>query len=103
MNTAMWDHPLTGQQLSTVQGFGWIIIDPISKQLACGDVGFGAMEAPSAIADAVGRSAHEYLWRPQPCHQTSQPQVVHLSTSIPACHFLNLNVLSDQAQIRWKA
>ncbi|KAK9837602.1 hypothetical protein WJX74_001200 [Apatococcus lobatus] len=75
MNTAMWNHPLTGQQLSAVQGFGWLIIDPVSKQLACGDVGYGAMEAPSAIADAVGRSAHEYLMRPQPFPGTGQPQV----------------------------
>lgn len=81
MNTAMWDHPLTAQQLRTVRGFGWLIIDPVSKQLACGDVGFGAMEAPAAIADAVGRSAHEYLMQPQPFSGTGPPQVGPQQTS----------------------
>ena len=76
MNTAMWDHPLTGQQLQTLQGFGWQLIDPIAKQLACGDVGLGAMEEPPAIADAVGRASHEYLTRPSGFNPAGQPQVI---------------------------
>ena len=75
MNTAMWDHPLTAQQLAVLTGFGWQIIDPIAKQLACGDVGLGAMQEPSAIADAVGRASHEYLMRPIGFSHAGQPQV----------------------------
>ena len=74
MNSAMWDHPLTAQQVRGMEGFGWTIIEPISKQLACGDVGFGAMATPSAIADAVGRAAHMYLLHISGCTDPAQPQ-----------------------------
>ena len=75
MNTAMWEHPLTVQQLRTLKGFGYLVIDPVSKQLACGDVGFGAMESPEAIADTVGRSAHEYLMSHQRRVDNGRPAV----------------------------
>ena len=56
MNTHMWFHPLTAQQLATVQSFGPStvqLISPVSKILACGDLGAGAMAAVSDIAEAV--------------------------------------------------
>ncbi len=66
MNTAMWRHPVTGRQVKTLEeGWGstdegehgegdvngegalekgWItVLRPIEKELACGDVGSGAM------------------------------------------------------------
>jgi phosphopantothenoylcysteine synthetase/decarboxylase len=50
MNTAMWDHVVTQEQLSTIQQFAprthpenVIIIDQMTKTLACGDVGKGAL------------------------------------------------------------
>lgn len=75
MNTFMWDHPLTRrhfQQLAEQAGLtipsqldqeallSWIneqgttlrIIPPISKRLACGDVGVGAMAALEEIVQA---------------------------------------------------
>ena len=50
MNTAMWRHPVTRKQLGVLEGEwgvdngGWVeIVRPVEKELACGDVGDGAM------------------------------------------------------------
>ncbi len=46
MNTQMWEHPVTKDQLNTIQAWyrgSLEILDPISKQLACGDTGVGAL------------------------------------------------------------
>lgn len=51
MNTRMWEHPLTGQQIALLTSWGHIEIPPISKTLMCGDTGFGAMaEVPTIVA-----------------------------------------------------
>ena len=39
MNTAMWLHPITEEQIERLQNFGYNIISPIEKKLACGDLG----------------------------------------------------------------
>lgn len=53
MNTAMWRHPITKRQIKVleedwgVQGGeqGWFeVLKPIEKELACGDVGDGALQ-----------------------------------------------------------
>ncbi|OAJ44913.1 hypothetical protein BDEG_28094 [Batrachochytrium dendrobatidis JEL423] len=50
MNTHMWSHPITSKQLTVLsQELGYVIVHPISKQLACGDVGIGAMADVSDI------------------------------------------------------
>jgi len=70
MNTAMWEHPLTEQQLQTIQSFACQsktnvkeaasnlvqIVPPQSKMLACGEVGVGAMASVDVILQSV-RSA----------------------------------------------
>ncbi|MCJ1403463.1 hypothetical protein MMC11_006686 [Xylographa trunciseda] len=50
MNTAMWRHPVTGKQIQVLEGEwgvgsgGWVeVLRPVEKELACGDVGDGAM------------------------------------------------------------
>ena len=75
MNTWMWGHPATREnvrkaryvkligcvifsQISKVQftkcrSYGVQIVWPISKRLMCGDVGAGAMEEPGKIARQV--------------------------------------------------
>ncbi|TSX16995.1 Phosphopantothenoylcysteine decarboxylase [Bagarius yarrelli] len=60
MNTAMWQHPITAQQVATLQGFGYVEIPCISKKLVCGDEGKGAMAEVSTIVCAV----KQYLQRP---------------------------------------
>lgn len=58
MNTMMWEHPITQSHLSSVRDFGIAIIPPISKKLACGDTGCGAMaEVPSIVQHVVDQMA----------------------------------------------
>eukprot|EP00112_Aurelia_sp_Birch-Aquarium-sp1_P024123 Seg747.8 transcript_id=Seg747.8/GoldUCD/mRNA.D3Y31 product="Phosphopantothenoylcysteine decarboxylase" protein_id=Seg747.8/GoldUCD/D3Y31 len=53
MNSFMYDHPLTLQQISTLQSFGYKLIPPVEKKLACGDYGIGAMASTDDIANAI--------------------------------------------------
>ncbi|GAX79278.1 hypothetical protein CEUSTIGMA_g6718.t1 [Chlamydomonas eustigma] len=59
MNTMMWSHPLTAEQLEALQSFGAgvpgtvTVVPPVSKKLACGDVGVGAMAPVTEIVKAV--------------------------------------------------
>lgn len=39
MNTAMWHHPITAQQISRLAEFGYVEIPCIFKKLVCGDEG----------------------------------------------------------------
>ncbi|KAI0754747.1 flavoprotein [Daedaleopsis nitida] len=44
MNTLMYEHPLTERHLRVVRDtIGYTVVGPIGKNLACGDVGLGAM------------------------------------------------------------
>jgi phosphopantothenoylcysteine decarboxylase len=65
MNTAMWEHVLTAQQLATIQGF-WNcerapnqikVVPPQVKTLACGEVGDGAL----ASVDIIVRTIQEMI------------------------------------------
>jgi phosphopantothenoylcysteine decarboxylase len=66
MNTAMWEHVLTAQQLETIQGF-WNekragpnniqMVPPQVKTLACGEVGDGAL----ASVDIIVRTIQEII------------------------------------------
>ncbi|KAF7727188.1 putative phosphopantothenoylcysteine decarboxylase [Apophysomyces ossiformis] len=50
MNTHMWNHPFTARHLSVlVETLQFKTISPISKKLACGDIGMGAMAEPESI------------------------------------------------------
>ena len=58
MNTAMWEHPLTQQQLLTIQNFASTkgavtVVAPQVKTLACGEIGDGALASVDDIIDAV--------------------------------------------------
>lgn len=57
MNTAMWQHPLTQQQLQTIQAFSGSdvvkVVAPMVKTLACGEVGVGALAEIDSIVKAV--------------------------------------------------
>lgn len=61
MNTAMWKHPITTQQIKILEDWsiskspdGWIkLLAPIEKKLACGDVGDGAMREWTTIVSEI--------------------------------------------------
>jgi phosphopantothenoylcysteine decarboxylase len=66
MNTAMWRHPITRKQIKVLEqdwgagedgeGEGWItVLRPMEKELACGDVGDGAMIDWRAIVGHIGK------------------------------------------------
>lgn len=54
MNSAMWYHPLTEKHIISIQrDQGYLVIYPVSKTLACGDVGMGAMAHVETLVDVV--------------------------------------------------
>ncbi|KAL9644187.1 hypothetical protein ABK040_005650 [Willaertia magna] len=54
MNTLMWEHPFTLKQLGILQNELTVhVIDPISKLLACGDTGKGAMASVETIVSEL--------------------------------------------------
>ena len=57
MNTLMYEHPFTQQHLNILRHLQYTVVDPVSKPLACGDVGVGAMAAVDALVDAVLKAA----------------------------------------------
>jgi len=54
MNTAMWTHPFTKPQLAVCEHqLGMRVVQPVSKTLACGDEGVGALAPVSSIVHAL--------------------------------------------------
>lgn len=53
MNTMMWTHPTTEEHLHRLRSWGIRICDPVSKRLACEDVGMGALAPAEEIARQV--------------------------------------------------
>ncbi|XP_005393579.1 PREDICTED: phosphopantothenoylcysteine decarboxylase isoform X1 [Chinchilla lanigera] len=53
MNTAMWEHPVTAQQVGQLKAFGYTEVPCVAKKLVCGDQGLGAMAEVETIVDKV--------------------------------------------------
>ncbi len=53
MNTNMWMHPATQENLSILRKRGHIIVEPEEGMLACGMTGPGRLAEPDRIADVV--------------------------------------------------
>ena len=53
MNTGMWDHPATRENVETLKRRGVHFIGPEGGFLACGDTGAGRMSEPEAIFAAI--------------------------------------------------
>ena len=53
MNTNMWNHPATQENLAKLRARGHVLIEPDDGILACGMVGPGRLAEPERIADAV--------------------------------------------------
>ncbi|MBQ6389729.1 MAG: bifunctional phosphopantothenoylcysteine decarboxylase/phosphopantothenate--cysteine ligase CoaBC [Mogibacterium sp.] len=49
MNTAMYENPVTQDNLDKLRHYGWGIVEPNSGPLACGDVGKGKMPEPQEL------------------------------------------------------
>lgn len=61
MNTEMWYHPVTSEQLSKLSKWGVQIVPPQSKMLACKTEGMGAMAEIKNIVETVKNSLRWYL------------------------------------------
>ena len=55
MNTAMLENPITQDNLRTLAGYGFGIIQPASGLLACRDVGSGKLPEPEVLLDHIAR------------------------------------------------
>ena len=56
----MWVHPLTNMQLDVLKSFGGTasvvnVVQPVSKTLACGEIGVGALAELDDIVSAVAK------------------------------------------------
>ncbi|MDR2671399.1 MAG: phosphopantothenoylcysteine decarboxylase [Oscillospiraceae bacterium] len=56
MNTAMYEHPATQENLAVLKRRGVHVIAPRESRLACGDVGRGAMAEIETILDEMERA-----------------------------------------------
>mmetsp|Transcript_20377 Transcript_20377/g.24684 ORF Transcript_20377/g.24684 Transcript_20377/m.24684 type:complete len:177 (-) Transcript_20377:1126-1656(-) len=56
MNTHMWSHPFTKRHIEAIESIGCLTIQPISKTLACGDIGYGALATVDEIVSVTLKS-----------------------------------------------
>jgi phosphopantothenoylcysteine decarboxylase len=68
MNTGMWQHPVTEQQLQTLISFAphpslVTVVQPQVKTLACGETGDGALAPVQDIVEAVAQVKRQLLDR----------------------------------------
>jgi hypothetical protein len=54
MNTLMWTHPATSAALTVLKGWGYTVIDPVSKTL-------GALALPRSLFCPCSSSPHSLL------------------------------------------
>ena len=57
MNTNMWNHPATQENLRILRSRGHVIVEPDEGILACGMVGPGRLAEPESIAQVVSEVA----------------------------------------------
>lgn len=57
MNTAMYENPVTQDNLDILRKYGWEVVEPDSGRLACGAVGKGKLPAPERLLEAVLHTA----------------------------------------------
>lgn len=60
MNTAMWEHPITAQQVDQLKAFGYVEIPCVAKKLVCGDEG-GCLARLIALGCRRGSALGSYL------------------------------------------
>ncbi len=55
MNTAMYENPITQDNLSTLKKYGMEVVTPANGRLACGDIGAGKMPEPEVLFEHILR------------------------------------------------
>lgn len=53
MNSFMWEHPITLTQINILISFGYKVVFPIEKKLACGEYGMGGMQEIEKIVEQI--------------------------------------------------
>ncbi|MCR5172870.1 MAG: bifunctional phosphopantothenoylcysteine decarboxylase/phosphopantothenate--cysteine ligase CoaBC [Treponema sp.] len=53
MNTAMYDNPVTQENIKLCNKYGYKLVEPVEGLLACGDVGRGKMSEPEEIFEHI--------------------------------------------------
>ena len=53
MNTGMYENPVTQDNLATLRHYGFVIAEPATGRLACGDTGAGKMLEPEQLLQYV--------------------------------------------------
>ena len=60
MNTKMYENPVTQDNLNTLRRYGWEVVEPASRYLACGAVGKGKLPEPEVLLQVILHDlAHE--------------------------------------------
>ena len=59
MNTLMWESPFTARHLREAAALGVRVVPPVSKRLACGEVGAGGMAEVGDVAAACAAALRE--------------------------------------------
>lgn len=73
MNTEMWNHPITQEHIDKLKEWGYKIVFPQSKMLACGTEGMGAMANIDEIIKEIEDSIQwifplsRYSWDREKC------------------------------------
>lgn len=59
MNTAMYDNPITQDNLALCKKYGMKVIEPAEGRLACGDTGRGKMPEPEQLFSLICETLEE--------------------------------------------
>ena len=76
MNTFMWHQRITGQHLQTLRGRGVLVVPPVSKRLACGDTGVGAMAAVEDVVQAAVEQLEKFKEAARAAEEEGRPPFV---------------------------
>jgi phosphopantothenoylcysteine decarboxylase/phosphopantothenate--cysteine ligase len=60
MHTEMWEQPSVQENLTILRRRGVLVLEPVTGQLAGGDVGAGRLAEPEVILELVDRIVHGY-------------------------------------------
>eukprot|EP00312_Isochrysidales_sp_CCMP1244_P001171 CAMPEP_0196683290 /NCGR_PEP_ID=MMETSP1090-20130531/9803_1 /TAXON_ID=37098 /ORGANISM="Isochrysis sp, Strain CCMP1244" /LENGTH=257 /DNA_ID=CAMNT_0042021729 /DNA_START=17 /DNA_END=790 /DNA_ORIENTATION=+ len=73
MNTFMWHQRVTSQHVEVLAGRGVHVVPPVSKTLACGDTGMGAMASVEDIVQTTLRLLEEHVAEEERARREGKP------------------------------